>query len=79
VVRLGDSLSDLEAILDAPVQSPDGHPLWELIESHTTCHEMVFVLESSGYGAVVLVPNLDAPQELIDMCRRYALPESRSA
>ena len=79
ILRDGDMLSDLEEVLGSPVQTTTGHPLWELIESHATCQEMVFVLSSSGFGAVVLVPHLDAPQELLDLCRRYALPESGSA
>lgn len=73
-VDSGDNLTDLEATLGSPIHTPEGHPLWEVIESHFTCYEMVFVLSSSGYGSLVFVPHLDAHPELLNLCRSLATP-----
>lgn len=72
----GDTVVDLEATLGSPIHTPEGHPLWEVIETHTTCYEMVFVLESSGYGALVFVPYMDANPELLNLCRSHSLESS---
>lgn len=74
-----DTLVDLEAHLGTPICTPDGYPLWEVIDSHLTCFEMVFVLESSGYGALVLVPHLDANTELLTLCRSHAIQAAETA
>ncbi len=70
----GDTLSDLESAMGSPVQTADGHPLWECIEAHAVCYEMVFVLASSGYGALVLVSPMTAGRELLALCRTHAIP-----
>lgn len=69
-----DALADLEAAIGSMIRTPDGHPLWEVIEAHATCFEMVFVLSSSGYGALVYVPYLDARPDLLALCRSHATP-----
>lgn len=71
VMQSGDTLADLELALGSPVHTPDGHPLWEVIEAHATCYEMVFVLSSSGFGALVLVPCQDSHPELQSLCRSH--------
>ena len=63
------TVTDLETTLGSPIRTTDGHVLWEVIEAHNTCYEMVFVLSSSGYGALVFVPYMDAHPELLAMCR----------
>ena len=64
-----DTVIDLETTLGSSIRTTEGHPLWEVIEAHNTCYEMVFVLSSSGYGALVFVPYMDAHPELLAMCR----------
>ena len=76
IPEAGDTLADLEAALGSPVHTADGHPLWDVIEAHADCYEMVFVLASSGYGALVLVPHMAAGPELLAMCRAYAVVEA---
>lgn len=56
VLEPSDSTASLEAALHRPLQTPTGHPLWECLQAHPDCLEMVFVLEDSGYGAIVLLP-----------------------
>jgi hypothetical protein len=71
-----DAVADLETTLGRPIRTTTGHPLWEVIETHMTCYEMVFVLSSSGYGALVFVPYLDALPELLNLCRSHAMESS---
>ena len=74
VLEPADTQAQLEHVLGTELMTPDGHPLWEDLEEHATCYEMVFVLSSSGYGAFVLVPKLDADPSLLALCRRHARP-----
>lgn len=69
-----DSLAELEGVLCQPASTPEGHPLWEAIEAHDSCYEMVFVLSSSGYGALVLVPQLGTHPALLELCRSHTEP-----
>lgn len=58
----------------------DFHPSFELIEEHACCFEMVFVLSDDGYGALVWVPkSIELPTELLEMCRRYAVPSRETS
>ena len=50
-------------------------PTWEVIEAHGHWFELTFVLSDAGAGVVVYVP-LTADAELLNMCARYAIPES---
>ena len=75
ILESSDTVADLEAHLGRPVCTTDGYPLWEVIEPHLTCFEMVFVLASSGYGALVLVPYLDANTEPRSVCCWTMVPD----
>ena len=66
-----DTVIDLETTLGSSIRTTEGHPLWEVIEAHNTCYEMVFVLSSSGYGTLVFVPYTDAHPELLTLCRAH--------
>lgn len=76
VVVLGsaDTVGDLETALRAPIATPEGSPLWEVIEAHDTCYELVFVLASSGYGALVFAPKAAAHPSVLALCREHAIP-----
>lgn len=73
-----DTLADLESAISSGICTPEGHPLWEVIEAHATCYEMVFVLTSSGFGALVLVRHVDAHPELLGLCRSHAPREQEA-
>lgn len=53
---------------------PAFHPSFELIEEHSCCYEMVFVLSDDGSGAIVFVPKTaSVPKELLQLCEQYAI------
>jgi hypothetical protein len=49
-----------------------GSPLWEVIEEHSTCYELVFVLSSSGYGTLVFAPKAECSPDMLALCREHA-------
>ena len=54
---------------------PGFTPVWECLEEHQTCFEMVFVLSDGGFGVVLIIPKqsgIDA--ELLHLCSVYATP-----
>ena len=83
VLESGDSVADMfghlglcpdHLALSYPDPAlPDFCPAWEVIEAHGRWFELTFVLRDDGSGVVVFVPDT-ADAELIEMCRRYALP-----
>jgi hypothetical protein len=66
-----DERPSLESALGTELMTPDGFPLWEVIEEHSTCYELVFVLSSSGYGALVFVPKQDPAPEILALCQQH--------
>jgi hypothetical protein len=66
-----DERSGLESVLGPELMTPDGFPLWEVIEEHNTCYELVFVLSSSGYGALVFVPKQDPAPDVLALCQQH--------
>lgn len=78
IVEAGDTMSEVEAVLGGPMHSPGGHPLWECIQAHEDCYEMVFVLSSTGYGTLVLVPHHNGSDELLTLCRLHTADEGAS-
>ncbi len=76
VLESGDGIEHLQTQLDMHVMTTAGYPLWEVIEEHATCYELVFVLSSSGYGALVFVPKQSTAPEILDLCREHAYRSS---
>lgn len=75
VLEPGDTREHLEAALGASVLTTDGQPLWELLEEHTNCFELVVVLSSDGFGSLGFIPK--RPQtdpELLALCQQHAKP-----
>lgn len=70
-----DSLNDLKFALMGNGQANQDIPPWEVIEEQDTCFELVFVLESSGYGALVFVPKGVAHPEVLSLCQTHAMPK----
>ena len=49
-----------------------GSPLWEVIEEHANCYELVFVLSSSGYGTLVFAPKAECAPDILALCQEHA-------
>jgi hypothetical protein len=86
VVEPGDALADVDAALGfpilrnrfngAPYGAPDFTPSWDVLEEHTTCYELIFVLGDDGHGVQVFVPKqLGIPADLLEMCAHHAVKE----
>ena len=76
IVEPGDTWADIDKAVGSQLFTLDGSPLWEVIEKHSSCFELVVVLESSGYGAIVFVPDcpgMDA--DVLALCLQHATPD----
>ena len=73
-VILGPSegIEKLQSQMSVQVLSDLGAPLWEVIEEHATCYELVFVLSSSGFGTLVFVPKGEAASDILALCQQHA-------
>jgi hypothetical protein len=67
-----DGIEQLQDQLDMYVMTELGSPLWEVIEEHATCYELVFVLSSSGYGALVFAPKQGCAPDVLALCEGHA-------
>jgi len=72
ILESGDGIEQLQDQLDMRVMTDLGTPLWEVIEEHATCYELVFVLSSSGYGTVVFARKTEAAQDILALCQEHA-------
>ncbi|MCL6699092.1 hypothetical protein LZ496_09905 [Sphingomonas sp. NSE70-1] len=83
VVEPGDGRDSLErelgfSVFRNPVDGrlfgdPEFSPGWEWIANHGHCFEFVFIMDDSGYGHVVFVPNEPGiDPELLRLCQAYA-------
>ncbi len=75
ILDASDSLSDLKFVLMGDGQANQDIPPWEVIEEQDTCFELVFVLESSGYGALVFAPKGVAHHEVLSLCQTHTIPK----
>lgn len=85
VVEPGDPVDGLEAESGCPILrsyigtarygDPDFRPVFECLDEHDTCYEMVFVPGDGDFGIVIFIPKhpgIDA--ELLALCAEYATP-----
>lgn len=72
ILESGDVIEQLQRQLNMQVMTDQSVPLWEVIEEHTTCYELVFVLSSSGYGASVFVPKKGCAPDILALCQKHA-------
>lgn len=72
ILESGDGIEQLQDQLNMLVMTDLGIPLWEVIEEHATCYELVFVLSSSGYGTLVFAPKAEAAPDILALCQEYA-------
>ena len=72
ILESGDGIEQLQDHLDMRVMTDLGSPLWEVIEEHATCYELVFVLSSSGFGTLVFAPKAEAAPDILALCHEHA-------
>jgi hypothetical protein len=84
LIEPGDTAADLEArgricVTSGPFNAAcygdaGFSPGFECLEEHAGhCFEMVHILNDSGYGVIVIVPDQpDIDEELLRFCREYA-------
>ena len=85
VVEAGDSVEALEEESSCPILrsyirnarfgDPEFTPVFECLEEHPFCYEMVFVPGDGDFGIVIFIPKQDGiDPELLAMCAEYAEP-----
>ena len=85
VVEPDDPVDVLEAESGCPILrsyigtarygDPDFRPVFECLDEHDTCYEMVFVPGGGDFGVVIFIPKQDGiDPELLAMCAEYATP-----
>jgi hypothetical protein len=72
ILESGDGIEQLQTQMNMRVMSDLGSPLWEVIEKHATCYELVFVLSSAGYGTLVFAPKAEAAPDILALCQEHA-------
>lgn len=85
VVEPGDSVEALEKESGCPILGsyignsrygdPGFKPVFECLEEHDTCYEMVFVPGGGDFGIVIFIPKAEGiDSDLLAMCAEYAEP-----
>jgi len=85
VVEPGDSVDALEAESGCPILhsccgtarygEPGFSPVFECLEEHPSCYEMVFVPGEGDLGIVLFIPKKEGiDPELLSLCAEYAEP-----
>jgi len=69
-----DDLAAIDTALSSSTRAPDGQGLWEVIEDHGSCFELVFVLSSTGFGALVFADKCQCHPEVLALCQAHAIP-----
>lgn len=71
VVEEGDSIADLEAETCCDI-SVD--PMFEVLEEHDSCYEMLFILNDDGFAITLFIPKHGIDADLLKLCSEYAVP-----
>ena len=85
VVEPGDGVDVLEAESGCPILcsyigtarygDPEFKPVFECLEEHDTCYEMVFVPGDGDFGIVIFIPKQEGiDPDLLTLCAEYAEP-----
>jgi hypothetical protein len=72
ILEPDDGIDQLQTQMAMQVMTDQGSPLWEVIEQHATCYELVFVLYSSGHGVLVFAPKDGCAPDILALCQQYA-------
>ena len=73
ILEAGEGIDQLQNQMAMQILSDQGSPLWEVIEEHSTCYELVFVLSSSGLGVLVFAPKDGCAPDILALCQAYAV------
>ena len=73
ILESGEGIEQLQTQMDMRVMTNLGSPLWEVIEEHTTCYELVLVLSQSGQGVLVFAPKDGSAPDILALCQAYAV------
>lgn len=73
ILEPDDDIDQLQNQMGFQVMTDQGGPLWEVIEQHGTCYELVFVLSSTGQGVLVFVPKDGCAPDILALCQAYAV------
>ncbi len=90
LVEPGDCITDVERISGCPITydpftsarfgDPGFAPLFELLEEHDFCFEMVFVPGDGDFGIVIFIPKTeDIDPDLLAFCEAYAVPAEEAS
>lgn len=90
VIEPGDRLEAINAQLGFPILAnrrtglhfgqPGYEPSFEFVEQIHGCFDMVFILDDSGYGIEVFIPDTEGVDpDLLAMCKQYAMPAGGDA
>ena len=85
VLEPGDSFEALEEESGCPILrsyignarygDPEFKPVFECLEEHDACYEMVFVPGDGDFGIVIFIPKQEGiDPDLLAMCAEYAEP-----
>ncbi len=85
VAEPGDSPEALEEESGCPILrsyigtaqygDPDFRPVFECLDEHDTCYEMVFVPGDGDFGVVIFIPKHPCvDSDLLMLCAEYAVP-----
>ena len=85
VAEPGDPVDVLETESGCPILrsyigtarygDPGFRPVFECLDEHDTCYEMVFVPGDGDFGIVIFIPKQDGiDPDLLAMCAEYAEP-----
>lgn len=72
ILELDDGIDQLQNQMGFQVLTDQGCPLWEVIEEHNACYELVFVLSQSGQGVLVFAPKDGSAPDILALCQKYA-------
>jgi hypothetical protein len=89
VVEPGDSVATLEEASGCPILhnpyektrfgEPGFSPVFEAIDEHATCFEIVVILNDDGFGVAMFVPkHHDVDADLLSMCAEFSVPAART-
>jgi hypothetical protein len=73
ILEAGEGIDQLQNQMGFQVFTDQGSPLWEVVEEHATCFELVFVLSSSGQGVLVFAPKAGCAPDILALCQAYAV------
>jgi len=71
VVEPGDSIADLETETCCSISID---PMFEVLEEHDCCYEMLFILNDDGFAITLLIPKHGINADLLKLCADYAVP-----